>query len=79
MKTMRTKSGQPITQEMIDALAAEAVRGYDLSSLQLRRIGRPTISKKDAGLTISEVSRELLEQFASGRIRLGGERKSGRK
>lgn len=34
---MRTKDGEAITPELIDALAAEAEEGYDLSRAKRRR------------------------------------------
>jgi CRISPR-associated endonuclease/helicase Cas3 len=43
-KVRRTRSGETITDEMIDALAAEAERGYDPASLRPRRVGRPSLS-----------------------------------
>lgn len=46
---MRTKAGEVITPELIDALAAEAEKGYDLSQAQRRRITEPASrSKKPA-------------------------------
>jgi hypothetical protein len=41
----RTKSGQLVTAEMIEALADEAERCYDLDQLELRRVGRPSLSE----------------------------------
>jgi CRISPR-associated endonuclease/helicase Cas3 len=42
---MRTKTGQKVTKEMIDALATEAEQGYDPTKLHFRKIGRPSLSK----------------------------------
>ena len=41
---MNTKSGKPVTTEMIDALSAEAEGGYDPATLRRRRIGRPSLA-----------------------------------
>ncbi len=40
---MKTKSGTPVTADMIEALSAEAERGYDPATLRRRRIGRPSL------------------------------------
>jgi hypothetical protein len=46
---MRTKGGELITPELIDALAAEAERGYDLSWAKRCRTSEPASrSKKPA-------------------------------
>lgn len=46
-KTLKTRSGSPITQQIADELAAEAERGYDLGGAKRHRIGRdePTASR----------------------------------
>jgi len=40
----RTSSGDEITPEIADALAAEAERGYDLSKARRQRVGRPSLA-----------------------------------
>ena len=46
---MRTKAGEVITPELIDALAAEAEQGYDLSRAKPLQTTEPTSrSKKPA-------------------------------
>jgi hypothetical protein len=40
----RTSSGDEITPEFADALAAEAERGYDLSKAKRQRVGRPSLA-----------------------------------
>jgi len=40
---MRTRQGEPITDEMLEALAAEAEAGYDPATLRPRRAGRPSL------------------------------------
>ena len=41
MATLRTRGGTKLTRKVIDALADEAERGYDLSKAKRERIGRP--------------------------------------
>ena len=41
---MKTKSGKPVTADMIDALSAEAERGYEPATLRRRRLGRPSLA-----------------------------------
>lgn len=41
---MRTRAGQPVTPEMVAALAAEAERGYDPTTVRLRKVGRPSLA-----------------------------------
>jgi len=41
---MKTKSGKPVTADMIEALSAEAEAGYDPATLRRRRIGRPSLA-----------------------------------
>ncbi|MEX2106942.1 MAG: hypothetical protein WD810_08600 [Solirubrobacterales bacterium] len=43
-KVLRTQSGAELTPEIIDALAAEAEGGYDLSEARRRPVGRPSLS-----------------------------------
>lgn len=43
MSTLRTKAGQLVTDEMIEALAAEAEAGYDLTAAERRDVGRPSL------------------------------------
>jgi len=41
MATLRTRSDTKLTKKVVDALAEEAERGYDLSKAKRVRIGRP--------------------------------------
>ncbi len=43
MPLLRTAQGEPITDEMLEALAAEAEAGYDPATLRPRRAGRPSL------------------------------------
>jgi predicted HicB family RNase H-like nuclease len=51
--THRTKSGAKITPKTVDALAAEAERGYDLSKAKRRRVGRPSLAGAGASPRLS--------------------------
>lgn len=44
LKGDRTKAGAVISTRVIDALAEEAARGYDLSRAKRRRVGRPSLA-----------------------------------
>jgi hypothetical protein len=64
-----TKSGKPVTDEMVEALAAEAERGYDVDEIVRRRGGRPLMGSAAAGVEsvrldpeLSEALRERAEQ-----------------
>jgi hypothetical protein len=52
-KHPRTKSGEEITPEIADALAAEAERGYDLSKAKRQRVGRPSLAGTGASPRLS--------------------------
>jgi hypothetical protein len=52
-KHRRTKSGEEITPEIADALAAEAERGYDLSKAKRQRAGRPSLGGTGASPRLS--------------------------
>jgi predicted HicB family RNase H-like nuclease len=43
MATMRTRSGTKLTKKVIEALAAEAERGYDLTKATRATLGRPSL------------------------------------
>ncbi len=43
MATLRTRSGTKLTKKVVDALAEEAERGYDLSKAKRVRMGRPAL------------------------------------
>jgi Ribbon-helix-helix protein, copG family len=51
-KHPRTRSGEEITPEIADALAAEAERGYDLSKAK-QRVGRPSLAGAGASPRLS--------------------------
>jgi CRISPR-associated endonuclease/helicase Cas3 len=43
MPDLKTVQGEPVTDEMLEALAAEAEAGYDPATLQPRKTGRPSL------------------------------------
>ena len=54
------KDGTPITQEIVDALAAEAERGYDLSAPRSR--GRPSLEKGVSPRVTFRITEQLQER-----------------
>jgi predicted HicB family RNase H-like nuclease len=64
--------GSPITDKMIDAMADEAERGYDVAEIKRRRGGRPPIGS--AASTVEsvrldpELKRDLLLHAAEAQI-----------
>lgn len=49
MATLRTRSGTKLTKQVVDALAQEAERGYDLTKAKRVRMGRPALG--DTGIS----------------------------
>ncbi len=45
MATLRTRSGTKLTKKVVDALAEEAERGYDLTKAKRVRVGRPALGE----------------------------------
>jgi uncharacterized protein (DUF4415 family) len=60
-----TRSGKPITDEEIEALAAEAESGYDLDTLVARRgrRGRPALGSAPASVESVRLDPELRDQL----------------
>ena len=60
-----TTSGQPITDDMIDKLAAEAEAGYDVETLIARRTkrGRPAIGSAAASVESVRLDPELRREL----------------
>jgi hypothetical protein len=48
MATLRTRSGTKLTKKVVDALAEEAGRGYDLTNAKRVRMGRPALGDTGA-------------------------------
>ncbi len=60
----KTKSGVPITEELIEKLATEAEKGYDLKETLRRRPGRPTIGSAPAAVESVRLDPELRQALA---------------
>ena len=60
-----TKSGTPITDELIERLAAEAERGYDPDEIIARRgrRGRPTLGRGRSTVESVRLDSELKERL----------------
>lgn len=43
MATLRTRNGTKLTKKVLDVLAEEAERGYDLTKAKRVRMGRPAL------------------------------------
>ena len=57
----KTKSGQPITDELIAELADKAEAGYDVDEILLRRGGRPPMGSSAASVESVRLDPELSE------------------
>ena len=55
----KTASGKPITDELIDELAAKAEAGYDVEQTLRRRAGRPPIGSGPASVESVRLDPEL--------------------
>ena len=60
-----SRSGKPITDKEIEALAAEAESGYDVDALLVRRgkRGRPTLGSAPASVESVRLEPELRDQL----------------
>jgi len=60
-----TKSGKPITDEEVEALSAEAERGYDVDRLIARRgkRGRPSLGSAPASVESVRLEPELRKEL----------------
>ena len=72
-KTHGTRAdGTPITDEMIEAMADEAERGYDVEKIRRRRGGRPPMGSAASSVESvrldPELKRELLLRAAEQHI-----------
>jgi len=57
----KTKSGRPITDELIAELAGEAEAGYDVDEMLRRRGGRPPMGSSAASVESVRLDPELSE------------------
>lgn len=55
----KTKSGKPITDELIEELVKEAEEGFDVDELIRRRRGRPTMGSAAASVESVRLDPEL--------------------
>jgi hypothetical protein len=55
----RTRSGKPITDELIEELAAEAEAGFDVDEIIRRRGGRPPMGSSAAAVESVRLDPEL--------------------
>ena len=55
----RTKSGQPITEKLVEKVAREAEAGYDVDALLRRRVGRPPMGSAAASVESVRLDPEL--------------------
>lgn len=60
----KTKSGQPITDELIEKLGAEAEKGYDVDDILERRRGRPPMGTAAATVESVRLDPELRRALA---------------
>ena len=57
-----TKSGKPITNDMLDRWADEAEKGYDVDELLTRRRGRPAIGPVESFRLPPELRERVVER-----------------
>lgn len=62
MPDLRTAQGEPITDEMLQALAAEAEAGYDPATLRPRKAGRPSLGSGTSPRVQFRVSPTVYQQ-----------------
>jgi hypothetical protein len=61
MPNLRTSQGEPITGEMLEALAAESEAGYDPTTFRPRKGGRPSLGSGTSPRVGFRVSPSLYE------------------
>src|ERR1700730_861442 len=61
MPNLRTSQGEPITDEMLEALAAEAEAGHDPNTFRPRKGGRPSLDSGTSPRVGFRVSPSLYE------------------
>lgn len=60
----KTASGLPITDDLVQKLAAEAEAGYDVDETLRRRVGRPPIGSAAASVESVRLEPELQKALA---------------
>jgi hypothetical protein len=65
----KTKSGVPVTEDLVDKLAGEAEAGYDVEKMLRRRVGRPTLGSGPASVESVRLDPELRSALAKRAMR----------
>lgn len=60
----KTKSGAPISEELVEKLASEAEAGYNVEETLARRVGRPAIGSGPASVESVRLDPELRSALA---------------
>ncbi len=68
----RTRTGAEVDSAAVDALAAEAERGYDLSEARRRRVGRPSLGTRGKSPRVTFRTTPELYRAAKRRAREEG-------
>ena len=67
----RTASGEPVTDELVETLAAKAEAGFDVDEILRRRGGRPAMGSSAASVESvrldPELRRELIDRARAQR------------
>jgi hypothetical protein len=61
----KTRSGRPVTDDLVDELARRAEAGYDVEETLRRRPGRPAMGSGPAGVESVRLDPELRDALAS--------------
>ncbi len=67
----RTRSGTPITDNLVDELAAKAEEGFDVDDILRRRGGRPAMGSAPAAVESVRLDPELSEALRDRAAREG--------
>jgi hypothetical protein len=67
----RTRDGQPITDEMVEALAKRAEEGFDVDEIVRRRGGRPPLGSSAASVESVRLDPELRDALRARAEREG--------
>ena len=67
----RTRDGQPITDEMVEALARRAEEGFDVDEIVRRRGGRPPLGSSAASVESVRLDPDLREALRARAEREG--------
>jgi predicted HicB family RNase H-like nuclease len=70
-RTWRTTGGDVLTESTIEALAAEAEAGYDLSQARVEHVGRPSLGRGVSPRVSFRASSQLFKQLRARAAREG--------